>query len=171
VQKPHQEKLELSCVSNYYLGDPCYVIPDAEWDDFCGYIDTDGDFEYKGETCRIVSTGGDGDFGGLSVDAGILGVIPISLCDPQKLISAAGHSRLVSKFVELEASDDFIWIDGVAINGVECECRACQYSHTNAHHDWNMTSCASCGSVLADECVEYIDGKEYCGEWCAEDDN
>ncbi len=171
MQKPHQEKLELSCVSNYYLGDPCYVIPDAEWDDFCGYIDTDGDFEYKGETCRIVSTGGDGDFGGLSVDAGILGVIPISLCDPQKLISAAGHSRLVSKFVELEASDDFIWIDGVAINGVECECENCQYSHTNAHHDWNMTSCASCGSVLADECVEYIDGKEYCGEWCAEDDN
>ena len=22
-------------MSQYYLGDPCYVIPDAEWDDFC----------------------------------------------------------------------------------------------------------------------------------------
>ena len=158
-------------MSNYYLGDPCYVIPDVEWDDFCGYIGTDGDFEYKGETCRVVGTGGDGDFGGLSVDAGILGVIPISLCDPQKLIRAAGHSRLVSKFVDLEASDDFIWIDGVAINGVECECSACQYSRINAHHDWNMTSCAFCGCVVAEECVEYIDNKEYCGEVCAEEHN
>ena len=22
-------------MSDYYLGDPCYVIPDDEWDDFC----------------------------------------------------------------------------------------------------------------------------------------
>ena len=60
-------------MSNYYLGDPCYVIPDDEWGDFCNIMRYDGeDFEYKGETCRVVGTGGDGDFGGLSVD----GVVP-----------------------------------------------------------------------------------------------
>ena len=69
-------------MSQYYLGDPCYVIPDAEWDDFCKIMRYDGeDFEYKDETCRVIGTGGDGDFGGLSVDAGIIGVIPVSLCD------------------------------------------------------------------------------------------
>ena len=58
-------------MSEYYLGDPCYVIPDDEWSDFCSIMRDDGeDFEYKDETCRVIGTGGDGDFGGLSVDAG-----------------------------------------------------------------------------------------------------
>ena len=34
-------------MSNYYLGDPCYVIPDSEWDDFCQIMRTDGEeFQY-----------------------------------------------------------------------------------------------------------------------------
>ncbi len=151
------------------MGDPCYVIPDAEWDEFCTYIGTDGDFEYKGERCRVVSTGGDGDFGGLAVDAGILGVIPISLCDPQALIHAAGHSRIVNSFVELEAYDNFIWVDGEPINGVECECRRCSWGRSsNAHHEWNMTECAECYNSIASECAEYAHNRDFCDEDCAE---
>ena len=42
-------------MSKYYLGDPCYVIPDDEWTDFCNIMRDDGeDFEYKDETCRVI---------------------------------------------------------------------------------------------------------------------
>ena len=61
------------------------------------------DFEYKGETCRVIGTGGDGSFGGLSVDAGIIGVIPVSLCDPQALKDTVPtDARLINNFATLK---------------------------------------------------------------------
>ena len=101
-------------MSNYYLGDPCYVIPDDEWDDFCQIMRTDGEeFEYKGETCVVIGTGGDGDFDGLSVDAGIIGCIPVSLCDPDSLKSyVPSAARLVKRQVDLESDDCWVFIDG-----------------------------------------------------------
>lgn len=80
----------------YYIGDPCYVIPDDDWMD---YLDTypkhpdpaagwiDGiQVQYKGKPCWHDGTAyGDGgyfdQFGReYSVDAGIIGVIPFDLC-------------------------------------------------------------------------------------------
>ena len=96
----------------------------------------------------------------------LFGKLGLELMFPKcKVIPAAKEQHEICR----DQFDDFIWIDGVAINGVECECSACQYSRINAHHDWNMTSCAFCGCVVAEECVEYIDNKEYCGEVCAEE--
>ena len=116
-------------MSEYYLGDPGYVIPDDEWGDFCSIMRDDGeDFDFKGETCRVIGTGGDGDFGGLSVDAGIIGVIPVSLCDPQALKSyVPSDARLINNFATLEKEGwgDIIIVDGEAINGHQCECRHC----------------------------------------------
>ena len=65
---------------------------------------TDGeDFDFKGETCRVIGTGGDGDFGGISVDAGVIGVIPVSLCDPKALKSyVPSDARLINRFATLE---------------------------------------------------------------------
>ena len=159
-------------MSNYYLGDPCYVIPDAEWDDFCQIMDYEGnDFDFKGETCRVIGTGGDGDFGGLSVDAGIIGVIPVSLCDPQKLKNIVpSDARLINNFATLENDGwgDIILVDGEAINGYQCECRHCGGMGSWYSED-NMVDCDSCGSMVGPDCVEYGDRGEYCSEWCKEE--
>ncbi len=159
-------------LSQYYLGDPCYVIPDAEWGDFCNIMRDDGhDFEYKGETCRVIGTGGDGDFGGLSVDAGIIGVIPVVLCDPQQLKDTVpSDARLISNFATLEREGwgDIIIVDGEAINGRQCEC---SYHGRMGGGEWmsedSMISCDTCGTMVGSGCIHFTDEGEYCSEECA----
>ena len=157
-------------MSQYYLGDPCYVIPDDEWSDFCSIMRDDGeDFEYKGETCRVIGTGGDGDFGGLSVDAGIIGVIPVALCDPQALKDyVPSDARLINNFATLENDTYIIIVDGEAINGIQCECKHCGGMGSWYSED-NIVNCDSCGSPVGPSCVEYGDRGEYCSEWCKEE--
>ena len=159
-------------MSNYYLGDPCYVIPDAEWDDFCKIMTNNGDdFEFKGETCRVIGTGGDGDFGGISVDAGVIGVIPVSLCDPQSLKSyVPSDARLINNFATLENDGygDIILVDGEALNGEQCECSHCR-SNGSWYSEDSMTDCDSCGNRVEYSCVEYGDKGEYCSDWCKEE--
>jgi hypothetical protein len=84
----------------YYIGDPCYVIPDEEWMDYLDTYPTHPDpmrgwvdeiqVDYKGYPCWHASTAyGDGGYFDqhrdceYSVDAGIIGVIPIELCSKQ----------------------------------------------------------------------------------------
>ena len=157
-------------MTEYYLGDPCYVIPDDEWTDFCNTMNYEGDdFDFKGETCRVIGTGGDGDFGGLSVDAGIIGVIPVSLCDPQALKDhVPSCARLINNFATLEADYGIIIIDGEAINGIQCECSYCN-GRGEWHYEDHMSYCDSCGCAVASSCVEYGDRGEYCSEWCKQD--
>lgn len=77
----------------YYIGDPCYVIPDGEWDEFVGAM-YEGrrmhpltEFEFKGNRVWCHSTAsGDGDYDGSDgnsypVDSGTLGAIPVALID------------------------------------------------------------------------------------------
>ena len=157
-------------MSEYYLGDPCYVIPDDEWTDFCNIMRCDGeDFEYKGETCRVIGTGGDGSFGGLSVDAGIIGVIPVSLCDPQSLKDTVpSDARLINNFATLEEQNGIIIIDDEAINGIQCECSYCRGNGDWDYED-NMSYCDSCGCAVGSSCVEYGENGEYCSSWCKEE--
>ena len=157
-------------MSDYYLGDPCYVIPDDEWGDFCDIMRYDGeDFEYKGETCRVVGTGGDGDFGGLSVDAGIIGIIPVSLCDPDELesIVKSNDGRLINNFATLEEQNGIIIVDDEALNGQQCECSYCWGNILFSEEE--MTHCNSCGCPTSYSCVEYGDEGEYCSSWCKEE--
>lgn len=71
----------------YYIGDPCYVIADEEWDDFLDvFISKDsGFFEYKGHRFFVSSTAyGDGSYednfnNTYPVDAGLIGAIPMEL--------------------------------------------------------------------------------------------
>lgn len=160
-------------MSQYYLGDPCYVIPDAEWGDFCSIMRDDGeDFDFKGETCRVIGTGGDGDFGGISVDAGVIGVIPVSLCDSQKLKNTVPScARLINKFATLEKEGgDIIIVDGEALNGYQCEC---DYCGRRGDSEWmsldEMSDCFSCGRMVGQSCIEYGDEGEYCSDECKED--
>ena len=159
-------------MSQYYLGDPCYVIPDDEWSDFCSIMRDDGEeFEYKGETCVVIGTGGDGDFGGLSVDAGIIGVIPVSLCDPQSLKDTVpNHARLINNFATLEEDGGIIIIDDEAINGYQCECDYCSRMGGGAwEYENNLTDCDCCGRMVAYSCVEFGDEGEYCSDSCKEE--
>ena len=151
-------------MSIYYLGDPCYVIPDEEWGDFCSIMRDDGEeFEYKGETCVVIGTGGDGDFGGLSVDAGIIGCIPVSLCDPISLKSIVPtDARLVDSLVSLEEDNGFIVVNGEALGASYCECSRCGGNNEPlAEHE--LDDCRSCGTPVKYECME---DDYYCSEEC-----
>lgn len=84
----------------YYIGDPCYAIPDEQWDSWCTSMDKFEDyhgdvemvnggfgFEHEGEQVWCANTEwGDGtwpdQYGNeYSVDAGIIGVVPEALID------------------------------------------------------------------------------------------
>lgn len=66
----------------YYIGDPCYVIPDKEWQEVClkntGYVQ----FAHNGEQMFMASTAhGDGEYednkGNIyRVNSGTLGAVP-----------------------------------------------------------------------------------------------
>jgi hypothetical protein len=78
---------------DYYIGDPCYAIPDAKWNAFLeimwkakGHGRTPALFEFEGHKCFVSSTNtGDGDYhdqhgNEYGVDSGLLGAIPAALC-------------------------------------------------------------------------------------------
>ena len=100
-------------------------------------------------------------FGGLSVDAGIIGVIPVSLCDPQALKDTVpSDARLINNFATLERESwgDIIIVDGEAINGHQCECNYCSRSGGGQwYSEDNMVDCDSCGAMVSPDCVEYGD--------------
>lgn len=75
----------------YYIGDPCYVIPDSKWDDFCTVMFQTSDYhvvEFEGKPLLAGSTAyGDGCYNDqygnqYGVDAGTLSVVPESLWNP-----------------------------------------------------------------------------------------
>ena len=78
----------------YYIGDPCYAIPDAEWMDYLNSYGPDwGGGEattFKGHKVWHDSTAfGDGSYRGsdgfeYGVDAGIIGIIPVALICEQE---------------------------------------------------------------------------------------
>jgi len=84
----------------WYVGDPCYVIRNEDWDSFCNatfdeknqsratHVNMDSVIEWNGAEIEIWSNGGDGkwswgtpkfsaDFECFTVDAGIFAVIPL----------------------------------------------------------------------------------------------
>jgi hypothetical protein len=79
----------------YFIGDPCYVIPDDIWDEWCTTLKMkDGEVMTNGIKWVINSTHwGDGLYEGsdgyaYGVDAGTLGMVPAALFDPWKKESA-----------------------------------------------------------------------------------
>lgn len=99
----------------YYIGDPCYVIPNDEWMEYLdtypkypppdpGYGWIDGiAVNYKGHKCWHSGTAyGDGSYHDnegceYGVDAGIIGIIPLAVCDPKQVedIETNGLGRIV----------------------------------------------------------------------------
>ena len=75
----------------YVLGDPCYVVPNSQWSDWCDITLPQFDkgifspFEFQGVTCIQFPTAyGDGTYTGsdgfeYGVDSGSIGLVPKSL--------------------------------------------------------------------------------------------
>lgn len=86
----------------YYIGDPCYVLNDADYEEFCNLSFSEPVFEFKGMRCFCGGThSGDGSFKAkdirfpsepplaeIWVDSGQIAVIPYHLVDESKLGSA-----------------------------------------------------------------------------------
>tara|TARA_A200000159_G_scaffold31830_1_gene28417 strand:+ start:354 stop:728 length:375 start_codon:yes stop_codon:yes gene_type:complete len=73
----------------YWIGDPCYVVSDDDWDLFCSGTASDelGEYvDYHGQRIYFHSAGGDGEWsfncGKFCVDSGIFAVIDLSLMPP-----------------------------------------------------------------------------------------
>lgn len=160
----------------YYLGDPCYIIPDEDWHDFCDAMHngktTNEEHLYsvmrwKGQNIAIWTNGGDGcwEFNGVGaingaesfgVDAGVFCVI-----DLDRLGNTRGNpataGMLFEKIPSLSVEDDIIYVNGVADNSV--------------------TDCPNfrCNRVLPHEAVYSCDngvceGCDYCYECDCEED-
>lgn len=116
----------------YYVGDPCYVIPYHEWEDFLGQLykweegpeDLSEHFMWNGHNCVALNTEyGDGcyfDEEGrrYPVDAGMIGAIPVELIDERKSVEHLGHI--------IDFTEDFT---------VERECGVIKIGHIHINTD------------------------------------
>lgn len=178
----------------WYVGDPCYIIPDDEWTEFCEKTwdeehqvkrdpHMDSLFKWRGQTLAIWSNGGDGTwtFPGLglrnivngknsfSVDAGIFCVIALHRLqryadDPARM------GIIFDSCPELEVRDGVVFLEGEHDDSVlECPHWRC---HTMVSpHD--MISCEfgncdeGCYQCFECDCCPTCSETEYncdCGE-------
>ena len=158
----------------YYLGDPCYIIHDDEWIDFCNAmakaevkreVGTPYYSKWKGREIHFINTGGDGRWDGLCVDAGVLSCIPVEVCDPEKLKGESSGWRVIDHFVELTMVQNggILMIDGEPTDDAQyCQCldNSCSELLSKNNFDW----CAKCGDgpYCGYTCLEVHNGEYYC---------
>jgi len=143
----------------WYVGDPCYIIPDDDWGEFCdltfkhsqrnggGHVDSV--INWHGQEITIWSNGGDGTwtFTGLEsangatsfgVDAGIFCVINLNDLPAHK--ADINDGILFEREPNLYVEDGVVYIRPRASNG-----RLLSRVHDNSVHE-----CENCGSIVQD---------------------
>ena len=149
----------------YFIGDPCYAIEYEKWDDYLMHLWDAGkgifDFE-EFTVCAFDTKHGDGCYSdnndcSFSVDAGLIGATPISLCVKygKEELSRLGH------IVDFDA--DFIVYSDMADEGKIVFGDI--IIKTDEDEDDLYEYCSYCGELL-DEPSEYCD--KICDE-CQED--
>jgi hypothetical protein len=105
--------------NRYWIGDPCYVVSDDDWDLFCSGTNSDdlGEFvDYHGQRIYFHSAGGDGEWsfycGRFCVDSGIFAVIDLSLMPPTMDESGLAHGILFDSKPDLDTDDYTVIING-----------------------------------------------------------
>ena len=98
----NKEQYPVTTEQGLYIGDPCYVINEEDWSDFldeyriarkAGFTH----FKFKGFTVGVTRTAhGDGSYTGTdgfsySVDAGLLGVVPLELVEDKEKAERLGR--------------------------------------------------------------------------------
>ena len=115
----------------YFIGDPCYAIRETKdnpdrWSDFCeALFATDSNYsnqellEFEGKKMFAAGTAhGDGcyegsDGFGYGVDAGLIGCVPLSLCNEKmKEMKRLGTIVEFKKPFDAERTGDYIFIFG-----------------------------------------------------------
>ena len=127
--KPRDHELIFNATTDYWVGDPCYVVPDEYWDTLCAnwqaydkkhqhdedykhhYVDEVQD-ENTGICFHLWSTAhGDGQYSlyindskvaSLGVDAGTLSVIPMSLIEHWNKLGLIGQYLEAGHVVKAE---------------------------------------------------------------------
>ena len=128
ANEPRKHHKETMPAGTYFVGDPCYVIPDDDWTAFVNpycqdYRDGDGLQMFKGVKVFAASTScGDGCYRGnngklYGVDSGLLGIVPFHLCNPkylQKIIhnDNLGHVYTFDQDFEVSCSPDAVFTFG-----------------------------------------------------------
>lgn len=179
-------------IARWYVGDPCYIIPDDDWSEFCdltltgvggdkhegGHIDSI--IEWRGQTLTIWSNGGDGTWGfdglksaneatSFSVDAGIFCVIdlhalPAYKDDPSRM------GILFEDEPELYVQNLVVYLNGKIDNMyVECPCWRChEIIEIHQTHSCHYGNCDDgCDSCFECNCCEGCGNAENdcaCGE-------
>ncbi len=105
--------------NRYWIGDPCYIVPDEDWDIFCSETSFDemGEFvDYHGQQIYFKSAGGDGSWrfncGEFCVDSGIFAVIDLSLMPSHYDKNGLSDGILFDKKPTLDTEDYSVFING-----------------------------------------------------------
>jgi len=176
-QRMHEQVI---AAAPWYVGDPCYIIPDDDWGEFCdltfseenkkrgdrhegGHVDSV--IDWHGQEITIWSNGGDGTwtFNGLQsangatafdVDAGIFCVI--NLNDLPAHQAKINDGILFEHEPELEVEDGVVYIQPRASNG-----RLLSRIHDDHHMECDNYQCGavirthesiSCGNGCCEGC-------------------
>lgn len=127
----------------WYLGDPCYIIPDEDWMEFCDELNKNKEIiHWKGQDIEILSNGGDGrwEFHGLDtangrksfgVDAGIFCAIDLDKLEGHYKDNPSQCGLLFDKQPDAYVSDGVIWINEIPDDSMS-ECERC---YEYAKHD------------------------------------
>lgn len=105
----------------YWIGDPCYIVSDDDWNIFCSETKLDGRREYvdyHGQRIYFESAGGDGEWrfncGTFCVDSGIFAVIDLSLMPPTMDKDGLSLGILFDEKPTLETDNYTVIINGEA---------------------------------------------------------
>lgn len=103
----------------YWIGDPCYIVSNDDWDLFCSETswDSGGEYvNYHGQSIYFHSAGGDGSWsfncGTFCVDSGIFAVIDLSLMPPTMNKSGLSNGILFDRKPYLDTDDYTVIING-----------------------------------------------------------
>lgn len=108
----------------YYIGDPCYVIADDNWIPLLketNYLEDEEQY-YKGEQIFCGGTAhGDGCYIGSNhksypVDAGLIGIIPMSVVDKKENVEDLGSLETFNKDFVVDIADGIFKFDNIVIN-------------------------------------------------------
>lgn len=159
-QRMHDEVI---AAAPWYVGDPCYIIPDDQWQDFCDLTykhsqrkhgsHIDSVIDWHGQEITIWTNGGDGTWGfhglksangatSFGVDAGIFCVINLN--------DLPAHEAAINDGILFETEPNLYVEDGIV--------------YLNRIHDDHHMTCDNyqCGRVIGkDESLS-------CGNGCCE---
>lgn len=163
----------------WYVGDPCYIIPEDDWDEFCeltyeafgsdrhegGHIDSV--IQWRGQEITLWTNGGDGTwtFDGLRtlngensfwVDAGIYCKI-----DLEKLFVAGGydcdpsrHGMIFADEPDFYTEDGVVYLNDIPDNSV-IQCPGCDSMIEDGWEEWcDNGMCGGCYQCFECECED-----------------